>query len=274
MLSHHFDEYGFTLIELIITLVIAGIVATISSHLLTQPIEAYVDVTRRATLTDVAASALQRMQRDIQSALPNSIRISADGQTLELLHVVAGGRYRARYASDGSGDILDFTRPDTRADVIGHIANFSQINPDRDKLVIYPLPYAGANPYAGENITALRQPLSAQSLSFAPFQFPLASPQHRFFIIDTPITYHCDLSASTAKNKRLMRYEGYSIQASQPVPPTLGGAIQANYLSQCHFSYQSGSSTRADLVTLAITIADDTGESVRLLHQVHVSNAP
>ncbi|MDQ7073061.1 MAG: hypothetical protein Q9N32_05720 [Gammaproteobacteria bacterium] len=45
------------------------------------------------------------MQRDIRSALPNSIRISADGKTLELLHTINGGRYRARLASDGVVDL-------------------------------------------------------------------------------------------------------------------------------------------------------------------------
>ena len=80
-MSNRRKQQGFTLIELIITIVLGGIVAAITSSILTQPINAYMDSSRRATLTAAADSALQRMQRDIRRALPNSIRISADGKT-------------------------------------------------------------------------------------------------------------------------------------------------------------------------------------------------
>jgi len=267
-------QSGFTLIELIITIVIGGIVAAMTTSVLTLPINAYIDNSRRATLTDVAESALSRMQRDIRRALPNSVRISTDGKTLELLHVVVGGRYRARYASDGSGDVLDFTQNDTGFDVLGLIPNFSDINLGHDLVTIYPLSSTGNSAYAGDNTTILSNLTTNSHLDFSAFKFPLKSPQQRFFIVDTPITYHCDLSASAAKDKILMRYEGYALQAVQPIPPASGGAIQANYLSSCSFSYSSGSSTRADLVTLEITVADETGEAIRLIHQVHVDNQP
>ena len=269
------QQSGFTLIELIITIVVGGIVAAMTTSVLTLPINAYIDNTRRATLTNVAESALNRMQRDIRHALPNSIRLSADGKTLELLHVVTGGRYRSSYAANGSGDVLDFTQNDTSVDVIGRIANFSAINLGSDLLTIYPLATTGSIAYAGDNTTTLFNLTTNNHLVFSAFKFPLKSPQQRFFIIDTPITYHCDLSASAAKDKILMRYEGYAIQAIQPVPPPASsGEMQANYLSSCSFSYSSGSSTRADLVTLEITVADETGEAVRLIHQVHVDNQP
>ena len=54
----------------------------------------------------------------------------------------------------------------------------------------------------------------------------------------------------------------------------MNGAIQANYVDTCNFTYNSGSSSRAGLVNLEITFTDDAGESVRLVHQVHVDNQP
>lgn len=272
MFNH--QQSGFTLVELIITIVLGGIVASMTTSILTQPINAYIDNARRATLTNVADSTLKRMQRDIRRALPNSIRISADGQTLELLHIVAGGRYRARYAADGSGDILDFTQNDSSVDVLGSIQNFSDISLTSDRLVIYPLSTPGNNAYVGDNSTVLSNSSTADHLDFSAIHFPLQSSQQRFFIIDTPISYHCDLSDPAAKNKVLIRYDGYAIQATHPIPPTSGSAIQANYLTRCAFSYNSGSSTRSGLVTLEIVVADEAGESVRLLQQVHVDNQP
>jgi len=270
--SFHHQHSGFTLIELIITIVLGGIVASMTASILTLPVSAYVDVSRRATLTDVAESALNRMQRDIRRALPNSIRISADGKTLELLHVVTGGRYRTHFAADGSGDILDFTQNDTSVDVLGALQNFSNINLGSDQLVIYPLSTSGSNAYAGDNTSILNNTSTASLLNFASTTFPRKSPQQRFFIIDTPISYHCDLSASTEKDKVLLRYDGYAIQATQPLPPSSGSAIQANYLASCSFKYNSGSSTRTGLVTLEISVTDESGETIRLVHQVHVGN--
>lgn len=271
-------QRGFTLIELVIVIVVGGIVAALTVSILTLPINAYIDSSRRATLTDVAESALRRMQRDIRRALPNSIRISSDNQTIEMLHLVDGGRYRAKLFIDASGaasgDILDLTTTDTSFDVLGPLQNFANITTGSDRVAIYPLDTTGNNAYAGDNISIITATSTTNNLNFNAFQFPLASPQQRFFVIDTPITYHCDTSASENKNKTLTRYQDYTIQASQPEPPSSGAALQANYLSSCNFSYNSGSSSRAGLVTIELTLTDDENESVRLIHQVHVDNQP
>lgn len=270
----HSDQHGFSLLELILVIVIGGIVAAMTTSILTLPIEGYVDSARRATLTAAAESVLNRMQRDIRRSLPNSIRISADGKTLELLHIIDGGRYRAKLALAGTGNILDFSIADNGFDVLGTLQNFSNITTGVDQVVVYPLNTAGSDAYAGDNIVVIGAGSTANHITYPVFQFPLKSPQQRFFIVDTPITYHCDTSAASPKNKVLIRYEGYAIQASQPIPPATGSAIQANYLDSCVFSYNSGSSTRSGLVTVELTLSDDAGESIRLVHQVHVDNQP
>jgi MSHA biogenesis protein MshO len=268
------EQHGFTLIEMIIVIVIGGIVASMTASVLTLPIKAYVDNSRRASLTDSAESTLRRMQRDIQSALPNSIRITADGQSLELLHVVDGGRYRSQLASDGSGDLLDFSLADTQFDVLGSLLNFSNISLGNDAIVVYPLASTGSNAYTADNTAIISNSSTASHIVFSSFQFPLQSPQKRFFVIDGPITYRCNTTATAAKNKTLMRYQGYNIQASQANPPSSGAAIQSNYISDCNFSYNSGSSIRSGLVTIDLRLTDETGESIHLTQQVHVSNQP
>ncbi|MBL1320620.1 MAG: type II secretion system protein [Methylophaga sp.] len=283
-MSSRRKQQGFTLIELIITIVLGGIVASITSSILTQPINAYIDSSRRATLTNSAESALRRMQRDIRSALPNSIRISADGKTLELLHIINGGRYRvfkdASNAACASSSIasdcnvLNFTLADTSFDIFGDLQNFTDITIGADKIAVYPLNTIGNNAYAGDNTVTVGAGSTASRLSFSAFKFPLKSPAQRFFIIDTPVSYHCDTSAPATKDKVLLRYQGYAIQAIQATPPTTGAAIQANYIADCEFSYNAGSSSRSGLVTLALTLTDGSGESVRLMHQVHVNNQP
>ena len=99
---------GFSLIELIMVIVIVGILSTMTTDIITLPVKSYIDLERRTTLVDSAEMTLRRMQRDIRRALPNSIRITG-GTAIEILHTTDGGRYRAKLASDGSGDILDFS---------------------------------------------------------------------------------------------------------------------------------------------------------------------
>ncbi len=268
---------GFTLIELVIVIVISGILATITTSVLELPIQAYVDNTRRATLTDAADATMRALQRDIRSALPNSIRVSADKTTIEFLHTVDGGRYRAQFDNTTippTGDILDFDMADTSMDVLGELTHFSHITIGQDRLVIYPLNSAGSNPYQGDN-TSLITNASNSHITFSPFQFPLRSQDQRFFIIDHPITYRCDTSSASADNRVLLRYSAYPIQATQPLPPPItASAIQANLISDCQFHYTSGSNTRLGVVTITLSLRNDAGESVNLIRQVRVDNQP
>ena len=82
---------GFTLIELIMVIVIVGILATITTKIITFPVSSYLDLQRRTTLVDTAELALRLMQRDIRRSLPNSVRITGGGTVIELLQEFDAG---------------------------------------------------------------------------------------------------------------------------------------------------------------------------------------
>jgi len=276
--------HGFTLIELVMVIVIVGILAGLTTQLITLPITSYLDLKRRATLVDTADIALRRMQRDIRQALPNSLRITGRGSVIELLHTIDGGRYRKASATlttplppdAGCGslanDVLNIPFSDHCFEIMGTLSEFKStdtpIANEPKYLVVFNTGDSPGNAYTGNNQTLLTQSKYPNIIEFSAFAFPLASPAQRFFIVDTPITYACI-------NKQLLRYAFYPITANQPNPPiTALGQVQADNIASCQFTYATGTAARSGLVTLEITLTDETGESVQLLHQVHVDNLP
>ena len=90
------------------------------------------------------------------------------------------------------------------------------------------------------------------------------------------MSYLCDTAAGT-----LTRYAGYSIatshtsrdSAAELISAGATDTLVADQVSACSIAYAPGTSQRAGLVTLQLSIAD-AGESISLLHQVHVNNVP
>jgi MSHA biogenesis protein MshO len=87
------------------------------------------------------------------------------------------------------------------------------------------------------------------------------------------VSYVC----TAGLNGNITRYSNYPITAAQQVTPAgaTNIALLSKPVSACKFSYSAGTSQRAGVVTLDITVTDAaSGEQVRLLHQAHVDNAP
>jgi MSHA biogenesis protein MshO len=113
---------GFTLVELIVSITLVGILAVVAVPLVRTPMAAYMDATRRADLTGELDASVARMRDDLAQALPNSIRVRqvAGGRYfLEFLQVRASGRYRiaknigapscpATCSVPNDNDVLDF----------------------------------------------------------------------------------------------------------------------------------------------------------------------
>ena len=258
-------QTGFTLIEAVMVIAITGIVAAVVAVFIQAPVQGYFDSARRAELTDTADTAIRRISRDVHLALPNSVRL-ATPQVVEFLQTRTGGRYRV----DG-GDPLNFAQAnpaDTTFDVLGPAVTMAS----GDQIVIFNLGIPGADVYAGDNRRAYNGAVGAVTniaMAAAALPFPLNSPGRRFQVVDTPVTYICDIAAGT-----LTRFWGYNITAAQANPPVGGNsALLAQNVTACNFTYAPGVTARSGLVSIQLAITQDN-ETVSLYHAVHVSNAP
>ncbi len=282
-------QRGFTLVELVITITLTTILVSFMSMFISGPVRAYNDQGRRAALVDLAENSLRRITRDVHRALPNSVRLSASGSlvALELLNTVDGGRYRDRPPPGNPSKRLRFSAPDDAFNSIGNFRHIAKpFSSNSHYLSIYNVGVPGANAYELGNvitppgtqidITADTTP-GEDNIRLSPaFKFAYASPGQRMFLIDSPITYLCDAGAGT-----LMRYTDYAIAPDQAdrnshIELLAAGAdatLISNRINACSMNYAPGTSQRAGLVTISLAVSD-TGETVSLLHQVHVDNVP
>ncbi len=283
---------GFTLIELIVVILIISILSGVLITIMRIPVLQLVQIEQRANLVDIAETALLRMTREIRLALPNSIRLS-DGSALsscdisvntvcalEFLRTLDGGRYRNKGANR-----LKFNKSSDTFEYFGVLNNLAAIavsggatqtnclsaNATVDCMVVFNTGQSSANAYNGDNIAALTAK-TASTLSFdlSPVsRFPFRSPNQRFFVVDTPVSFVC---ASSEIN----RYFDHTIQTTQQAPPTTGTSnLLANQITGCVIDYDPGSATRSGLVTVSLTVRDnDLGQEVTLLQQAHVDNQP
>lgn len=284
------SQRGFTLVELVMVITLAGAVAVMISSALSRPLEGFVAQSRRAELVDLAAGALNRMARDIRLAVPNSVHLNGSS-AVEMFNVLDAGRYRPnRVGSDGlrfapgsdpsctaSGNncsafqVLDTALSSgARWLVVYNIGAESAGNPVPGSNV-WATPIAGAaNVISPDGTTFTTSALAGSEtlLTMAPpggsFNFAYASPQRRFYLSDQIVGYRCDLSAG-----QLIRF------TRSARTPAFSGTenIQASNVTGCSMQYQSGSTQRAGLVTLRLQLTL-VGESIELFQQVHVDNAP
>lgn len=263
---------GVTLVELVMVIVLIGVVGSMTLWIITGPVDMYNKQAIRAELTDAAELALRRVARDIRRAVPNSVRVSG-GAAIEMLNAADGARYR-----DGPGPgaghpskRLQFNNADAEFNVMGPLGALAS---NTHRLVIYNLGAPGADAYAGDavitppgtNITIAADAVAGeQHVTLAPgHQFAFQSPRQRMFVVDEAISYVCDGGI-------LWRNAGYAFGPVQPV--AAAGVPVTDRVSGCVFEYDPGTATRSGLITLRLSVTAD-GETVTLLHQVHVDNAP
>jgi MSHA biogenesis protein MshO len=277
------NQRGVTLIEMIVAIVITGILVAIVSMFVRNQVQNYSDVAARTELADAADSAVRRIARDLQGALPNSIRTS--GNFLEFVPIRDAGRYRAQkgVAGDDELDFSSLVSPET-FEVFGPPVSVQ----NGDQLVIYNLGIPGSDVYVGDNRKTIESIGTVSNVSYTVpaagvRQFPLASPQNRFHVVDGPVTLECAPNAANPELGTITRRWCYAFTAAQPTafgaltvyPNCLAeqSAVVVSGVSACAMNYTAAALQRNGLASIRITLSRN-GESVTLFHQVGVVNTP
>jgi MSHA biogenesis protein MshO len=284
--------HGFTLIELVITIAVGSVVVAFMAMFIVTPMNIYTSQTRRTMLVDATDGVLRFIGRDLRAALPNSVRVNPSGSALELLATVDGARYQDSGPLSNPALALDLTAPDG---AFATTVPFTQLplplpwTSNTYRLSIYNLGVPGADAYqtppstvnvitpaTGTTIKISAGATANQNLvTLSPsFQFAFGSPGQRVFLVSGPVSYVCDTTFAT-----LTRYSGYTIASAQPTSAAVlnaagaSSALVASNVTGCQFVLSPGTAQRNGLATLTLQITQ-SGESVQLLHQVEVVNAP
>lgn len=267
---------GFTLVELITVLVLLGISVVGLSTLLGNMSGIYLQSTQREQLLGQSRFVLERLNRELRDAVPNSLRVSnsSSWSCLEFVPFSAVVRYRTIAL-----------RPDTlpTMDVVNQDPAF--IAAAGQWLLVYPTSPAdiyavssqkvqlhnAPQPDDGDNNSATRRLQFSQS-----FGFGTASPASRAYLLNSPVSY-------CALGNEIRRYEGYGLQSSQPLPGSglSNGALMARQISndlatRPVFELLPDALTRNSLVQiqLELTSEQDSGTVLSYSHLVQVSNVP
>src|SRR5690606_17667307 len=199
---------------------------------------------------------------------------------IELVRVRDVARYRER----GTGNPVNRLQFNNADDAFNVLGNFPSVaapytlgtaHPD-ERLAIFNL---GASPYdiyqgdavvtpAGTSVTITADGNEHRVTMNPPHEFQDSSPTHRVFITETAVSYAC-------ANGGLFRWSEYGYLPVQPDAATVAanGVLMTDNVTACRFTYTAGSATQPGLLMMELTLANAHGETVTLLHMIHVPNA-
>jgi MSHA biogenesis protein MshO len=289
------SERGFSLIELVVVIVIASVLAVFMVFFLGTPVDAYLAQSRRSGLVDSADHVLRSVAGDVQSALPSSLRSGMAGTVvgLEMLATSGVARYygpgdkaglppaqqQLEELSIGSADTSFYTL-DEFASLNGTylaVGNQGTLSGAYAYASVPPPGYVMTPPPKAFTPTRHAATVEDQvQCAAACLYFTTASPTHSVFLVSGPVSYLCDTTAGT-----LERYSGYTISALEPLTDAAlmaAGATRAliaQNVSSCTLDIvpPPAAGTFNQLLIFEVTLAN-SGESLVVFDEAAPESLP
>lgn len=270
---------GFTLLELIIVIIILGVMSVGISGFITLSTQTYLNVSERDKLLSSARFAVERLNRELRNAVPNSIRVIDDTTR----HCIEFTPIKASTFYTSIPVVPDPVK--TTIDVVAFIDSqgepFNCLGSCADYIVVYPLISSDIynfNVSSGDGkVTQLK---SFSGLTGDIWALPIEpsggmvfdqhSPTNRLYVFDKPVSY-------CVNNSELRRYNSYNFDATQSLEPSGGDVLMAENLpfgiNNLPFSYSSPSLQRNAVVHIQLNF-DRDGEVIAFDNDVHIENTP
>jgi len=222
---------GFTLIELITVIVILGVLAAATSTFIKFGTQIYSETTARDQLVSSARFAIERLNREVRNALPNSSRLTNSNQCLEFTPIIESTVYT---------DIPVI--PEIARDKI-NVIRFDEAFDSNWSAIVYPLVPDDVYPIIPSNSDKVHGVDSIDTTGDEwvitlddDVVFAEDSPTQRIYFINGAVEY-CLQNNTLTRNGTLMAQHLYNTNPFDIVAATL----QRNALVQIHFRFEKNS---------------------------------
>jgi MSHA biogenesis protein MshO len=281
------SSQGFTLIELVLVIIILGIMGIGVSGFITLSTQTYLNATNRDELIGNARFAIERLNRELRNAAPNSIRTQSfsanEVQCIQFTPIVASTVYI---------DIPVLPDPASKAlsvipfnDSAGDPYQCDIATGCTDLVTVYPLNSADiyvdstapiGKVFRVDNIDTTVDPWIINILNTQNISFDEDSPIQRLYLINEQISY-CVVPIPEFNTVTLIRFSEDITNGVQSYPTGATRFYMAGYLddisSRLPFNYQLPTLRRNAVVQVYFKFSKDD-ESYVFDHEVHINNVP
>jgi MSHA biogenesis protein MshO len=269
------QQTGLTLVELVVTIVLMGILAGGTVAYVVSSTQSYVDTATRNQLSAIARLTTTRLELEIGNAVPNSIRVttpSSGNQCVEFFPIEDATRYISVNFNSAATSLT--VKPFGKGGTLTG-KKFPVIFPvDASELFAQPSPGPiGAITNYSQSVTGDVETLTLDSSH----QFEPGTNRQRVYLAGEPVSF-------CVEGQKMYRYKGYGVKSAQCTPDTASclpttppnravvsdQIVNASYTA---FEYVAANLQRNGLVRLNLNFSDGN-ESLLIQHEIQLNNAP
>jgi MSHA biogenesis protein MshO len=226
---------GFTLIEMIVVIIILGVLAAGISTFISLSTKIYTEVTDRDQLVSSARFAIERLNREVRNALPNSLIVM--GKCLRFTPILESTIYtNIPVAPEGNSNTID---------IIEFDETFGETSDINWSVVVYPLNpedvYGSNSKVFGVNSISAPNDERVITLENS-VQFAEDSPTQRLYFINGSVKYciqNDTLLRSDSLNENILMAQDISVANSSF--EVLAATLQRNGMVRTHFQFEKNS---------------------------------
>lgn len=280
-------NYGFTLMEMVLVIIILGIMSVGISGFISLSTQTYLNATNRDEIIGNARFAIERLSRELRDAVPNSIRIKsffADQiQCIQFVPTLASTVYdEIPVAPDPASKLVNVI-PFQDAQGNPYVCNNG--GTCNESAIVYPLyeediysdtSIAIGKRYYIDTIDTTIEPWGINLLNTQDIHFKEDSPTQRIYIASEQVSY-CVAPNYTIGSGMLTRYDDAISFGEQSFPASIGtrmaGYFPIDISDRSPFHYEPATLKRNAVVQLHFNFTKD-GENYVFDHEVHINNVP